>query len=395
MAAREALSDPRTFVKGPDYKQKFAFVFGDGLVTSVGDKHKMDRSLFAKFFTQKKIETHLPALCEQTLKAIETEMEPRVGKVVDLEHFLSVLSFRMFCRFAINHDFVDSEKWSELTSRGSNIIGESIVLGIPVSTWIPRVKKLLVDTQDFHRAVDPLIDERNIQIEKGAEVPDDPLTVMVRENMTRKQMYSHLVTMVAAGHDTTAFCACYTLFLLAKNPEIQKKLKREIKEVMGDRTDITPEDLTKLIYAKNCFQESLRIYSVVPHVTRVCIRDTKLSCGVEIPGGTEVLVPICLLNRDTDEWGEPVDAFDPDRFEGITREAPAKGYFPFGYSTRSCIGATLALTEGTVMITLLAQKYTFSEEPGFKLKLKSGITMVSSNGVKVRMERDREYPTGY
>ncbi len=126
-------------------------------------------------------------------------------------------------------------------------------------------------------------------------------------------------------------------------------------------------------------------------------------------------MPICLLNRDTDEWGEPIDAFDPDRFEGITRESPSKGrsppthpprlsrthpklthpptlgYFPFGYSTRSCIGATLALIEGTVMITLLAQRYTFLEDPNFKLKLKSGITMVSENGVKVRMVRDEEY----
>ena len=71
-AAREALSDPRTFVKGPDYKEKFSFVFGDGLVTSVGEKHKHDRALFAKYFTQKKIETHLPVLCKQTLASIET-----------------------------------------------------------------------------------------------------------------------------------------------------------------------------------------------------------------------------------------------------------------------------------------------------------------------------------
>jgi cytochrome P450 len=314
-----------------------------------------------------------------------------VGQVVDLEHFFSILAFKMFCRFAINHEFADSEVWSELTSRGSNIIGESIVLGIPVTTWIPRVKKLLEDAERFHRVCDPLIDARILALQKGEEMVDDPLTVMVQEKMTRKQMYSHLVTMLAAGHDTTAFCTCYTLFLLAKNPKIQAKLKAEVKRVLGNRTNITPEDISQLTYAKNCFQESLRIYSVVPHVTRVCIRDTKLSCGVTVPANTEVLVPICLLNRDTDEWGEPIDAFDPDRFEGITRESPSKGYFPFGYSTRSCIGATLALTEGTVMITLLAQRFTFYEEPSFKLKLKSGITMVSSNGVKVRVERDTSY----
>jgi hypothetical protein len=109
---------------------------------------------------------------------------------------------------------------------------------------------------------------------------------------------------------------------------------------------------------------------------------------------------------------------------GITREAPKKGYFPFGYSSRSCIGATLALIEGTVMISLLAQRYTFKEvrskarpstcvvglvnlmpcglrvrvflcvqDPGFKLQLNSGITMVAAHGVNVRVERDTEYAT--
>ena len=391
VAAREALSDPRTFVKGPDYKEKLSFFFGDGLITSVGEKHRTDRALFAKYFTQKKIEMHLPMLCEQTLKAINAEMEPRVGQVVDLEHFISILAIKMFNRFAINHECSNPEVWSELTSRGSNIIGESILLGIPVTTWIPRVKKLLEDTEKFHRYCDPLIDARILAHSKGKEMVDDLLTAMVQEKMTRKQMYSHLATMLGAGQDTTKFCTCYTLFLLAKNPKIQAKLKAEIKRVLGTRTDIMPEDIAQLTYAKNCFQESLRLYSVVPYVTRVCIRDTKLSCGVTVPANTKVVVPIFLLNRDTDEWGEPIDAFDPDRFEGITRESPSKGYFPFGYSTRSCIGATLAFMEGIVMITLLAQRYTFLEEPSFKLRLKNGITMTSSNGVKVHVERDTEY----
>lgn len=152
-------------MKGPDYKEKFSFVFGDGLVTSVGDKHKGDRALFAKYFTQKKIETHLPILCKQTLIAIEAvgedvllsafwggidrataplvcsqppnqtqtdgpnlpcylysyiplqEMEPHAnGEVVNLEHFFSVLSLKMFCRYAIDYEFPDSGKGVRLRS---------------------------------------------------------------------------------------------------------------------------------------------------------------------------------------------------------------------------------------------------------------------------------------
>eukprot|EP00952_Eustigmatos_sp_NYUAD-ZCMA_P011274 45869-Eustigmatos_ZCMA.PRE.1 len=80
--------------------------------------------------------------------------------------------------------------------------------------------------------------------------------------------------MVAAGHDTTSYCCCYCIYLLAKNPEIQRRLKREVKKVLGNRTQMTGEDYEKLTYARNCFQETLRLYSVVPHVTRLCTEET-------------------------------------------------------------------------------------------------------------------------
>ena len=80
--------------------------------------------------------------------------------------------------------YMHADVWSELASRGSNIIGESIVLGLPVAKWIPRVKKLLDDTEKFHRKLDPLIDARVIMMNKGEEMPDDVLTVMVKEKVS-------------------------------------------------------------------------------------------------------------------------------------------------------------------------------------------------------------------
>jgi hypothetical protein len=159
-AAREALVATKDFPKGPDYANKFGFVFGDGLVTSGGDKHKgkpatvcmpspallshelrapsrlsgglyaADRKIFNKFFVADRLLQHLPVLCQQTLNQIEKVgplekvcgtsgshgrscsglqvMEKHVGESYNVEHFFAVLSLRMFCRYCIDHEFDNS-----------------------------------------------------------------------------------------------------------------------------------------------------------------------------------------------------------------------------------------------------------------------------------------------
>ena len=94
-----------------------------------------------------------------------------------------------------------------------------------------------------------------------------------------------------------------------------------MKKVLGNRTNVTAEDVDKLNYAMHVFQETLRIYSVIPHCTRhattdVEVKDTQGDKHI-IPAGTEIMVPFCILNRDVDEWGKEgkdVLEFDPTRF---------------------------------------------------------------------------------
>jgi cytochrome P450 len=158
--------------------------------------------------------------------------------------------------------------------------------------------------------------------------------------------------------------------------------------------EITEEDIEKLTYSRNVFQETLRIYSVIPHCTRIATKDVKLEkSGLFIPKGQEILVPFCLLSRDTDEWGQNITSFEPDRFEGMNRNIASKGYLPFGYGSRACIGGNLAMTEGTIILALLVQKWKFSEDKDFNMKINSGISMVSENGVKVILEPEDRWDT--
>ena len=215
---------------------------------------------------------------------------------------------------------------------------------------------------------------------------------MLDANLSRKEMYEQFTTLLSAGHDTTAFFGCYMAYMLAQHPEVQAKVKAECKEVLQGKTDITPEDAKKMTYTANVMKEVLRLYTVIPFVNRTTVTDVKLKDGgLMLPKGTAALIPLCLMNRDGDVWENP-NEFKPERFEDlkISDNSAKHGYLPFGYGSRTCIGNTLALIEGNVMFALLMQKVTFTKIPDFKPKISAGISLVSTNGIRVGVSFDKK-----
>lgn len=102
---------------------------------------------------------------------------------------------------------------------------------------------------------------------------------------------------------------------------------------------------------------------------------------------SNVLIPMFLINRDPELWDRPSE-FIPDRFEGKGNEfTSAKlGFFPFGYGSRTCIGNTLAQLESAVFICHILKKYRLIEEPGFKPAIFAGISLTTSNGIKIMVK---------
>ena len=222
--------------------------------------------------------------------------------------FFRMLAFRIFGYFAAGHDYsTDPDaKWMNqlVSNNGSRIIGEYIIiiLGLPVWGFIPRIKSLKADVKKLHQHIEMLIQKREKERKEKKTTPenDDPLKGMLDAKLSRKEMYEHLTTLLSAGHHTTAFFGCYMAYLLASHlPEVQRKVKDEVKAVLGNRTDMQPEDAKKMTYTANVMKETLRLYTVIPFVNRTSVKDVKLrDSDVVIPGGTTCLVPLCLMNRD-------------------------------------------------------------------------------------------------
>jgi len=389
------LGDINTFVKGPDYTEKIKVAFGDGLVTSVGIKHRSDRSLMQRIFSRSSVERYRSYMREKVLEMMNNILLPNDGKEVDVTEFFSHLSLNVFSQFALSHEY-DSETVacvSKFVSDGSKLIGKRIMFGLPMHSIFPEVRKIKEYVRLGKSLLTDVVEKRIKARNQGEDEPEDCLKLLLDADLPREEILDHLCTLMSAGHDTTALFASFMAFLLAKHPEVQQKIKAELKNVVGDRLNISAQDFGKLKYLSYVMKETLRMYGIIPAVPRVCMKDTQLKqCNgtfLLIPKGTTCLISIATLNRDGDIWEDP-NKFIPERFENVSTFSSSKhGFFPFGHGRRECIGNILAQVEVGLMFAVILQKITFEAVPNFAPELVAGISMVSDNGVRVRVLVDK------
>jgi cytochrome P450 len=390
VAVRRILSDSKTFIKGTDYTQIFAIAFGEGLVTSNGDKHKHDRGIFGKYFIKSSISKNMEIMNTHTLEMINSD-ELVINKDYNIEHFFAILSLRLFSNIYIGKDYRGNSKrendLANAVSKGSWAVGRMITLALPTIALInPYVKKIQEAREVFWDDMKVVIEARKIAMKSGDnQTPDDCITAMINENLNDKEMLDHLATLISAGHDTTAYFCSYMCYLLAEHQKEQDILREEINQVLGNRTLVNENDVTEMKYLSKVMQETLRLYSIIPMLTRLSNEEVHIKeSGVTIPKNVNLLIPMFLINRDPELWDNP-SQFNPDRFDGKVESftSAKNGFFPFGYGTRTCIGNTLSILESGVMISQLIRKFRIKSSPGFKLCIQSGISLTTDNGVHV------------
>ena len=123
-----------------------------------------------------------------------------------------------------------------------------VIFSIPNWSFIPWVKDVQSCRVEVWKDIQKIIADRKEAIAAGEEARDDCITAMLNNNMTEKEMIDHAVTLICAGHDTTAYFASYICLVLAENPECQEKLRNIILAQLGDRADVTPDDIAQMPY---------------------------------------------------------------------------------------------------------------------------------------------------
>jgi len=204
--------------------------------------------------------------------------------------------------------------------------------------------------------------------------------------MTDEEVRDEIIIIFLAGHETSALAATYVWYLLSLHPEEETKLHAELDAVLAGRVP-TYDDLEKLSYTRMVIDEAMRLYPPAPMLTGRAARAEDEICGRHVPKGTEIAVLPWVVHRHRTLWDDP-DRFDPERFSresSATR--PRFAYLPFGGGPRICIGAQLALTEVSLLVATMAQRYRLKLVPRQNIVLWHRVTLRPRGGIRMQLER--------
>ncbi|MCA9490761.1 MAG: cytochrome P450 [Myxococcales bacterium] len=201
--------------------------------------------------------------------------------------------------------------------------------------------------------------------------------------MNATELDAEGVTMLLAGHETTANAMAFAFGLLARSPQVARRVLAELDEVLGDRP-VTHADLDRLPFLSAVFEETLRLYPpawIVSRSTRV-----PMTLGRhELPAGAFVFVPIHAVHRLPAHWDDP-EGFDPDRWlDGRGERARKAGaYLPFGAGQRRCIGEHLGRMEARLVMATVLRRVRLELLPGEMLAPEVSVTLRPRGGLSVR-----------
>ena len=201
------------------------------------------------------------------------------------------------------------------------------------------------------------------------------------ETMSGQQAHDECLTLLLAGHETTAVALSWTLYLLARHPEVAERLQAELATALAGRTP-TIDDLPALPYTRMVIDEALRLYPPAWAIMRRAIDDDELG-PYHIPARTNVFISPWAIHRHPGYWEQP-EVFDPERFSPARAAGrPHFAYLPFGGGPRLCIGNTFALTEAQLILATIAQRYELGLRPEQQVEPLPLITLRPRGGLRM------------
>ncbi len=260
----------------------------------------------------------------------------------------------------------------------------------PVSWPTPGNRRF----QAVMSALDDLVYDLIAQRRAAAYGQDDLLDMLLSardadsgEAMSDRQLRDEILTVFAAGHETTAITLTWTWYLLSQHPQILRRMQAEIDAVLEGRLP-TLDDLPRMPFTLQVFEESLRLYPSAPILPRLTSQDTTLG-GYHVPAGSRVLVNLYNIHRHPRHWSD-AETFDPDRFSPERRKEQHRyAYVPFGSGPHLCIGKHFALMEAHLLLAGLAARYEFHHVPGHRVEKHATITLRPRHGMQMTLHPRR------
>lgn len=261
---------------------------------------------------------------------------------------------------------------------------------------ISHNNKILESSNTIKEVCRELIREKKGKLDqKEKRVDVDILSVALESGgFTEEDLVNQIMTFLAAGHETTATAMTWAFYLLCLHPEVQMRLREEVRANLpsiDDTETVTAASLDKCHYLHAVCNEVLRVYPPVPVTMREAGRDTSI-LGQYVPRGTKVILSPWAVNTATSLWGPDADKFNPDRWMGPGKANSGGAesnyaFLTFLHGPRSCIGSAFARAEFACLVAAVVGRFEIKNaDNDFKLAIKGGITARPKDGLAVRIK---------
>jgi cytochrome P450 len=202
--------------------------------------------------------------------------------------------------------------------------------------------------------------------------------------MSHRELIDEVMSIIVAGHETTAAVLNSVWYLLSQHPAIEARLHAEVDAI--ELPDLRLATVESLRYTHQVILEALRLYPPVWTLTRRCVHADRLA-GYEAPAGTDVFMSPYLVQRDARHWPEP-DEFRPDRFDGGADSAAHRfAFIPFSAGPRHCVGETFATYEMAIHLYHAAKRFTLRCLHSGPIEMEARINLRTREDLMMRVER--------
>ena len=391
------VTNHQNYGKGRLNRQILGPVLGRGLLTSEGAFWRRQRRIAAPAFHHKR----LAALADIMVDCAEAQAErwhaPAANGVPrDVAKDMSATTMEIVARTLFSSDITADvdQLGGSLTQilRGFGRPSLLDLLGLP--EWLPRRRdpEAVGALLKVDRMIRGILKARRAAGSGRADGGRADLLAMLLdardpetgEGMSDRQLRDEIMTLFAAGHETTANLMTWTWYLLSQDREVEARLHHELDaELAGRRLQYT--DLERLPFCRMVLDEALRLYPPAFTMNRVALAPDRIG-PVEIGRGDLISISPYVTHRNPKLWDEP-DRFDPERFRPDRAEGrPKFAYFPFGGGPRVCIGNSFALMEARIVLASLARRYSMTLQDGLEVVPHGRITLRPRYGLRMTIQ---------
>ena len=374
----------QSFGKNRFFWRQVTAIFGHGLLTSEGEFWRQQRRLSAPAFSGRRLDSYGEVMVRLTQQMLDGWV---AGQPRDLHADMMGLTLRIAAKTLFDSeveqdvaavDHAINTLAAEITSRFSR------PFVIPDAVPLPGHIRYRRALRQVETVVSRIVAERRANPGDRGDFLSMLLSARDEHGqpMSDRQIRDEAVTLLLAGHETTALTLSWTFYLLGQHLEIDRPVGAEVQEVLGGRA-ATVADLPQLRFTEQVVTEAMRLYPPAWTIGREAIEDCTIG-GYPVAKGTTIYMSPWVVHRDERFFEDPLQ-FRPERWSGdLAHRLPRFAYMPFGGGPRICIGNRFAMMEAVLLLATIMQRFRLEWVDERPIEPMPSITLRPTGGVWVR-----------